>query len=107
MVTITGGVPRKVRETSKKLGLTLAIYSDPPLAAAQGFGIAFEETRESYHEVMEEDSGMDHHLLPVPSVFLVDAEGKIVFSFVNPNHKVRIPPQLLLDVAGAFAIDSE
>ncbi len=50
---------------------------------------------------LEEASGETHHLLPVPSVFLVSEQGRIVFEHVDPNYKVRVDPDVLLAAAEA------
>ena len=44
-----------------------------------------------------------HGVLPVPAVFAVDRHGKVVYSFVNANYKVRLPADELLDVAAKIA----
>ena len=48
---------------------------------------------------LEDASGQKHHLLPVPSVFLVGTDGVIKFRYVNPDHTVRIDPDALLAAA--------
>ena len=52
---------------------------------------------------LEEESGADHHLLPVPSVFLIDREGMIRFRYFNPDYKVRIDNDRLLEAARRLA----
>ncbi len=52
---------------------------------------------------LEEESGADHHLLPVPSVFLIDREGVIRFRYFNPDYKVRIDNDSLLEAARRVA----
>ncbi len=45
-------------------------------------------------------SSMQHYgALPVPSVYVIDTSGKIVFDFVNPDYKVRLPADDLLAAA--------
>jgi|TARA_B110000438_G_C15644894_1_gene577004 peroxiredoxin len=39
---------------------------------------------------LEGDSGEDHHLLPHPSVFVVDRAGVIKFAHVDANYKTRL-----------------
>ena len=70
--------------------------------AARAFGIAFQldaETVDLYRRAgidLEEASGETHHGLPVPSVFVVDADGVIRFTHSNPDYKVRLAPEKLL-----------
>ncbi|MHC4519433.1 MAG: AhpC/TSA family protein, partial [Planctomycetota bacterium] len=73
----------------------------------QAFGIAFQVDDETvtkyqgYGIDLDDASGRAHHLLPVPSVFLVDAEGVIVFQYVNPDYTVRLHPDVLLAAIAA------
>jgi len=85
------------------------LYSDASMAAARAFGIAFrldDATRERYQGFgvdLEERSGYEHHGLPVPGVFVTNAEGVIQFTYVNPNYRVRLSPRVLLAAARAAA----
>ena len=44
---------------------------------------------------LEAASGENHHQLPVPSVF-VYVGGKMVFQYVNPDHRVRASSEVIL-----------
>lgn len=91
----------------KDLGYTL--YSDSTMAAARAFGIAFEldaETLKAYAGYgidLEAASGRDHHQLPVPSVFLVEAGGTIRWVYSNPDYKIRPDNAELLEAARRLA----
>ena len=107
--------PDKPENLSASLGknpLTYTLLSDHSMEAARTFGIAFrvdEATLGKYTEYgidLEEASGEAHHLLPVPSVFVVDRGGIIQFSYSNPDYKVRIDPGDLVDAARA-ALDAK
>ena len=41
---------------------------------------------------------LNHGVLPVPAVYAIDTTGMIRFDFVEPNYKVRLPAEKLLDV---------
>lgn len=81
------------------------LASDADSKLAEAFGIAFkvdEETFKRYQEYsvdLEKKSGFDHHQLPAPAVFIVDTDGIIKFSYVNPDYKVRLHPDVLLAAA--------
>ena len=49
---------------------------------------------------LEKASGQSHHQLPVPSVFLVDAAGTILWVYSNPDYEVRPDNASLLEAAG-------
>ena len=79
------------------------------MLGSQAFGIVFqvdEKTVERYKNQLsidlEDASGEKHHLLPVPAVFIVGSDGIIRFEYVNPSHKIRIGPDLLLAAVKAF-----
>ena len=48
---------------------------------------------------IEEASGEKHHILPVPTIYLIDTSGVIQFQYSNPNYKVRLHPDVLLAAA--------
>jgi peroxiredoxin len=105
---ISADRPELLKETMAKNELSYTLLSDAPMTAAKAFGIAFKmddktvERYKSFDIDIEKDSGYDHHLLPAPAVFLVDQEGTIKFSYVNPNYKERIDGGILLAAAKAF-----
>ena len=57
------------------------------------------EKLESYHIDIEAASGETHHLLPVPAVFLTDADGKITYRYFNADYSVRLEAAELLKAA--------
>lgn len=81
------------------------LLSDNSMEIAEAFGIAFrvdDETVEKYKGYgidLEQASGMDHHVLPAPAIFLVDSDGVIKFSYVNPDYTIRPSPELVLTAA--------
>ena len=105
---ISADRPELLKQAMAKNELTYTLLSDAPMTAAKAFGIAFKmddktvERYKSFDIDIEKDSGYDHHLLPAPAVFLVDQEGTIKFSYVNPNYKERIDGGILLAAAKAF-----
>ena len=41
----------------------------------------------------------DAKLLPVPAIFLIDAEGVVRFVHTNPDYKLRLDPADILEAA--------
>ena len=89
-------------------GLDYHILSDANLDAASALGIAYlvpEDTLATY-----EDRGRDmgnssialHSALPLPAVFIIDADGEVAFSYSNPDIRVRLPADELLDAAQPY-----
>ncbi len=61
-----------------------------------------DETVEKYKTYgidLDDSSGEDHHLLPVPAVFILGTDGTIQFQYVNPNYKMRLDADVLLAAA--------
>jgi peroxiredoxin len=82
------------------------LLSDSSMEVSRKFGIAFkvedelvEKYKNSYGIDIEGDSGQTHHLLPHPSVFIIDAKGIIQFAYVNEDYKVRLEPDKILAAA--------
>jgi peroxiredoxin len=108
IIAVSPDRPEKLKGPAEKHGLKYRLLSDSEMIAAKALGIAFRvddatvnKYKAAYGIDLEADSGQKHHLLPVPSVFLVGRDGIIQFSYVNPNYKVRIDPAVLLEAAKA------
>jgi peroxiredoxin len=107
ILAISADRPQKVTESLDKSKVDYTLLSDASMATAQAFGIAFEveapmlKKLDSYNIDIEEASGEKHHLLPVPSVFLVGTDGIIDFIYANPDYKTRLAPEVLLAAAKA------
>lgn len=101
IIAIGADRPAKQRQSIQRHLITYTVLSDSSMTAARAFGLAFrvdDTLFQQYKEHgidLEEASGMKHHILPVPAVFLVDTEGVIQFEYVNPNHRVRLHPDIL------------
>ena len=94
------------QETQEDIaGLNYTILSDSDIAAARALGTAFriDAGVTDYLDRKDHDySGSSigkHNALAVPSVFVVDASGQIVYDFVNANYKIRISADDLLAAA--------
>jgi peroxiredoxin len=107
IIAISPDRPEHLRESLEKNKLGYMLLSDTKLAAAQAFGIAYRVDDETFAKLksfgldIEAASGEKHHLLPVPSAFVVDGDGKISFAYVNPDYKTRVDPDVLLAAAKA------
>lgn len=96
------------RETQDDIeGLGYTILSDANIEAARALGIAFRaadstiESLESRGRDIEGSSMRNFGVLPVPAVYIIDTDGRVAFSFVEADYKVRLPAEDLLDAAGA------
>jgi peroxiredoxin len=90
-------------------GLDYTILSDADLNAASAFGTAFRRSDAlvNYREEKGKDyagsSIANHGALAVPSVYVIDKDGLIVFDFVNADYKVRLPADEVLAAAQRYS----
>lgn len=100
--------PEMLKESVSKHDLQYTLLSDSPMNLTKAFGLAFkvdESTVKRYKGMgidLEKNSGYDHHLLPVPAVYLINPDGLITFQYVNPDYKTRINGDVLLTAAKAY-----
>ena len=103
--------PEKLKKSISKHNLDYTLLSDSPMNLSKAFGLAFkvdQSTLDRYAEVgidLEESSGYDHHLLPVPAVYLINPDGLVTFQYVNPDYKTRIKSEVLISAAKAYFPD--
>jgi peroxiredoxin len=113
ILAISPDSPKKLAETLGKHKTTYTLLSDSKMKAAKTFGIAFQvddktlEKYKGYGIDLEDASGEKHHQLPVPSVFIIGKDGIMKFSYVNPDYKIRIDPDVLVAAAKAALPHSE
>jgi len=102
IIAISTDSPENLKQTEMKEKMGYTLLSDSNLAISKQFGIAFKAPKE-YEDMLVKASGNKNidKLLPVPSVFIVDKNGKIRFEYINPNFKERISPSLLKAAANA------
>jgi peroxiredoxin len=100
--------PEKLPQSVQKHNLNYTLLSDNTMAGARAMGLAYkvdQELVQRYKENgidLEEASGMDHHQLPVPAVYIIGQDGTFLFNYVNPDYHRRIPSAILLTAAQEF-----
>jgi peroxiredoxin len=94
------------QETQESIdGLDYTILSDADANAAIALGVAFKissktiERRNMKGDDIEDSSMTLHGTLPVPAIFAVGTDGIISFAYVNPDYKVRLPADEVLQAA--------
>lgn len=108
IIAISMDKPENLTSTITEHKMKYELYSDSKANACKEFGVAFKlpesevDKLKSYHMDIENSSGESHHILPVPSLFLVDQEGIIQFTYVNVDYKVRMDASSILEIAGKF-----
>ena len=102
VVAVSPDRPELLAAASEGKSLKYSLLSDSKMDAARAFGLAYRVDDELYKKYLniginlEKASGLTHHELPVPAVFVIDKKGTIQFSYINPNYRVRLKPEILL-----------
>ena len=105
LLAITPDPPGALRGVTSKHELQYKLLSDSDMVAAEAFGVAYqldEKTVSRYQKYdifMSNSGGGPRHQLPVPAIFMINAQGVVEFTYVNPDPRIRIHPELLLTAA--------
>lgn len=99
------------RETQTHIDdLDYTILSDADAQAALALGIAFKASdrtlakrRAAVGDEFRGSSMARHGVLPVPAVFVIDASGTITFAHADPDYRVRLSGERLIDAAREIA----
>lgn len=103
IIAISTDSPDNLNKTIDKEKIAYTLLSDADLYAAKRFGIAFKGPK-NYDKFLPETSGGKNidKLLPVPSVFILNKKGNILFEYINPNITQRLSAPLLKAAAAAL-----
>ena len=104
VVAISPEASEGVDKTVKKAGATFPVLHDEDVQIAKAYDVSYEvdeKTRSAYleHHVdfLKINEQKDKAVLPVPAVYIVNKEGKIVYRFFNKDITKRPSVQDLLD----------
>jgi len=109
IIAISPDRPEELRKTLGKDKLTYTLLSDSKAGALRAFGIGYRLDDATYAKYqgygidLEMASGEKEHALPVPSVFIVDKDGILQFSYSHPDYRIRVPGSVVLAAAKAIA----
>lgn len=106
ILAISPETPAQLQAQKLQTKFTVQLLADPELEAITGFGIGFyvaDKKRTTYKSKWDinltSDKASGTAVLPAPAVFILDTKGKILFSYVNPDIKIRLSPELLYQAA--------
>lgn len=92
--------------------LDYLLLSDSDLQAAAAFGVAYvlaDEVLARYrareHWDLRQSSIDRHDALPLPSIFVVNSDGTVAFVYYDPDPRVRLPAESLLEAVARVADD--
>lgn len=106
--------PDRPQELAKSIAdekLSYTLLSDNDIELAKAMGLAFRVDDATYSKLMghgidlEESSGRDHRVLPVPAVYLIDRDGTIRYAYWDVDYKTRLSGDALLTAARRHAIN--
>jgi peroxiredoxin len=98
IIAISPDSPENLKVTDEKQNLTYRLFSDGNGQLTKAVGIAFKAPERNAGRLLEISGGLNHGFMPVPSVFVADTSGKIVFEYINPDYKTRLSAELLVAV---------
>jgi peroxiredoxin len=106
ILAISPETPAQLQQQKLQTKFSVTLLADPDLEAISGFGIGFyvpDAQRSTYKSKWDinltSDKTSGTAVLPAPAVFILDTKGKVLFSYVNPDIKTRISPELLYQAA--------
>ena len=87
-----------IEETGMKEEVNYQIFSDASGGFIKALGIAFKAPERYEQRLFKVSDGENNGFLPVPSVFVTNTSGEILFEYINPNYRARLSADLLLAV---------
>lgn len=104
ILAVSPDSPENLINTVDDKQLSYRLFSDSNCDFIKAAGIAFQAPERSAERLVDWSGGLNEGLLPVPSVFVTDREGKILFEYINPDYRTRISADLLIAVLKSLAI---
>lgn len=88
-------------ESIEKGELNYTLLSDTKGELIRAAGLAYKAP--GFHSrMLGKNQQTDNPILPVPSLFIINESGEILFEYINPNYRQRISGNLLLSAARAL-----
>ena len=104
ILAISPESPDRLQEQKLETEFLVTLLSDDKLDTIREFGVGFyldtvtELKYKTYGiNLTKDESG--NSVLPAPSIFMLNKKGQVLFSYVNPDFKVRPSADLVLAVA--------
>lgn len=98
IIAISPDSPEQLLASLADQDLGYELYSDADGRLSQAMGLAFKSPEKYGSMLINVSGGKNSGFLPVPALFVLDTEGIILFEFISPDYKQRIPAPLLLNV---------
>ncbi len=98
IVAVSPDSPKNLMKSSEKNKTNYALYSDSKGELTITMGLAFKASEKQMPRLTEYSDSLNQGYLPVPSLFIIDTDGTIIFEYISPNYKNRISTETLLGV---------
>ena len=72
------------------------VYSDINAKFIQEIGIGFKTPEKAKGYIFKKTNKQATDVLPVPTVMIIDTEGKILYEYINPDYSTRLSSEMLL-----------
>ncbi len=79
-------------------GVNYQVYSDMGGSLLKKVGIAFQAPERAKEYIAQKTKGTPTEILPVPTLMVINTDGKIVFEYINKDYSTRMSEKLLLAV---------
>lgn len=96
IVGVSPDAPERLNKSVTKNKLSYKLYSDGDGSLIKAMGIAFKAPEKYSNMLLKHSDDKNSEVLPVPSLFVLDTNGTIVFEYVNPDYKTRMSPEDLI-----------
>lgn len=103
IIAVSPDDAQHLQATDEKNKLNYQLLSDSKGLLTKAAGLAFKAPERYGKMLVEHSSGDNNGFLPVPAVFVLNTKGEILFEYINPNYKVRMPGDLLLAALKSLA----
>ena len=98
IIAISPDSPASLKSTIAKHELKYQLFSDSNGSLTKAVGIAFKAPERAVQYIEKGSEGVNKEMLPVPSIFVLDKKGMILFEYISPTFTKRMSSQLLLAV---------
>jgi len=96
IIAVSPDDAKHLQATDEKNKLNYQLLSDSKGLLTKAAGLAFQAPERYSKMLVEHSSGDNNGFLPVPALFVLNTKGEILFEYINPNYKMRMPGNLLL-----------
>ena len=112
-VAISVDRPQEAASTRADYDIPFPVLSDPELVAHRAFRVTHQADEAEVERLrgfgidIERASGRDHHVIAVPSVFLIGSDGVVRWAHAESDYRVRPSNEQILAAIDAVGLEGE